>query len=188
MQPRLGRSQRDAEGVGNVGERHAEIDVHDHEGSPIGLEGAESTVEQIPLGDGGGGIARIGNVCLGQLHLDCALTSTTRKAEAGVDRQPVEPGIPAVRVAEAGKVPPRPDEGLLDGVPSELWVPEDEASGLAQPSDGRAGKHREGVMIASLCQNDETSLVHGRLSCGATRLAALARVWFAPVSIRSIAS
>ena len=62
-----------------------------------------------------------------------------------------------------GQVPPGADEGVLDRVSRELAVPEDQAGGRVQPRDGRVGERREGVMIASLCSLDETSLVHGRL-------------------------
>jgi hypothetical protein len=39
-------------------------------------------------------------------------------------------------------------------------VPEDQSSSRVQPRDEQAGKHREGVMIASLRSFDEFSLVH----------------------------
>ena len=46
-------------------------------------------------------------------------------------------------------------------VSRELLVPEDQAGRRVQPRDEHAGKHGEGVMIASLCSLDELSLVHG---------------------------
>jgi hypothetical protein len=85
----------------------------------------------------------------------------------------VEPGIEAVRIAQPGQVPPGSDEGVLDRVSRELAVPEDQAGGSVQPRDGRAGQHREGVMIALPRSLDETSLIHGRLTCGAAPMVAL---------------
>ena len=76
--------------------------------------------------------------------------------------QAAEPGVEPVRVAQPGQVPPGSHHGVLDGVSRELAVPEDQAGGPVQPRDGRARKHREGVLVASLRPHDEVSLVHGR--------------------------
>ena len=66
-----------------------------------------------------------------------------------------------IGIAEGGQVAPGPDEAVLDRVSRELGVPEDEPGRRVQPRDERAGKHREGVMIAPLRSLDELSLVHG---------------------------
>ena len=87
-----------------------------------------------------------------------------RRIDAGVNGQPVEPGIEPVGVAQPGQVPPGSHHGLLDRVARELRVPEDETGGRVQPRDGRVDEHAEGVMIAPACPLDETSLVHGRPS------------------------
>ena len=54
-------------------------------------------------------------------------------------------------------------------------VSEDESGRRVQPRDEQPGKRREGVMIASLRQQDEFSLVHGptRLRVGAAFVVAL---------------
>ncbi|HEV7809712.1 MAG TPA: hypothetical protein VGO64_03860 [Candidatus Limnocylindrales bacterium] len=52
-------------------------------------------------------------------------------------------------------------ESVLDRVARELVVPENQSGRPVQPCDERAGKYREGVMIASLRSLDELSLVHG---------------------------
>jgi hypothetical protein len=78
----------------------------------------------------------------------------------------MEPGVEPLHVAQRGQVTPAPKERLLDRVPREFGVPEDEAGGRVQARDGRAGQHGEGVMIASLRSLDESSLVHGRLDVG----------------------
>ena len=66
----------------------------------------------------------------------------------------------AIRIAKRRKVPPGAQEALLDRVSRELVVPEDQAGRRVQPRDEQAGKHGEGVAIASLCSLDELSLVH----------------------------
>ena len=68
--------------------------------------------------------------------------------EAGMDGQPVEPGIEPARVAQSGQVPPGSHQRFLDRVSGEFPVPEDRGARPRPGARGRAGKHREGVMIA----------------------------------------
>ena len=72
----------------------------------------------------------------------------------------MQPGVEPIRVAQTREIAPGADEGLLDRVARELRVPEDEAGRRVQPRDGQVDEHAEGVMIASPCPDDETSLVH----------------------------
>ena len=88
-------------------------------------------------------------------------------------RELPEPGVEPVRVAQPGEVPPGPHHRVLDGVPREVAVPEDEAGSRVQARDGRARQRREGVLVASLRPHDEVSLVHGRSAFGAAHLVAL---------------
>ena len=69
-----------------------------------------------------------------------------------------------IRVAETGQIAPGPQEGVLDHVVCELAVPDDQPGGRIQPRDGDADQRGEGVMIASSCPLDESSLVHGLLA------------------------
>ena len=80
----------------------------------------------------------------------------------------MKPGVEPVRVAQARKIAPGANERVLDRVARELGVPDDEPSGGVQPRDGQVDERGEGVMIASPCPLDETSLVHVRLGCGTT--------------------
>lgn len=47
-----------------------------------------------------------------------------------------------------------------------------QAGGPVQPRDGRAGKHREGILVAFLCPLYEVSLVHGRSAFDAAHMVA----------------
>ena len=51
---------------------------------------------------------------------------------AGVDEQPVGPGLEPVRVLEGGQVPPRVEQGPLRGVLGEVWVAQDPARNRMQ--------------------------------------------------------
>ena len=96
----------------------------------------------------------------------------------------MEPGVPALRVAQPGQVPPGSQQRFLDSVSRELVVPEDESGRGIQSRDGRAGKRREGVMIACSRLLDEGSLVHGRPRCGTTMVAALG--WYGAAVARIV--
>ena len=105
-------------------------------------------------------------VDLFELDLDHPSATTPGEVEAGVDGEPMEPGVEPVRVAQAREVAPGADERLLDRIARELRVPEDEAGGRVQPRDGQVDERGEGVMIASPRPLDET--------CAGPRSASLA--------------
>ena len=67
---------------------------------------------------------------------------------AGVEEQPVEPGVEAVDVTQGGQVPPASDERLLDGVLRAVGITKDQSGGGVEPGDRGACQHGEGVMIA----------------------------------------
>ena len=72
----------------------------------------------------------------------------------------MQPGVEPLGIAKSGQVPPGVQQRVLDRVSRELAVSEDQSGRSVQPRDGRATEHGEGVMIAPLCQLDETPLVH----------------------------
>lgn len=147
--------------------------MEDDDGPPLRREPAKGLIQELAIGEPGRGIPDARGVQGRQLHLDHPATASPGRVEARVDGQSMEPGIEALRITQPGQVSPGSDEGVLDCVSRELAVPEDQAGGSVQPRDGRAGELREGVMIALPRSLDETSLVHGRLTCGAARVVAL---------------
>ena len=88
----------------------------------------------------------------------------------------MQPGVESVRVSQRGQVTPGFDARLLDRVPRQVRVPEDQSGGRVQARDGGAGKRSEGVMIALLGPLDELSLVHVHPSVPRTEMAALS--WY----------
>ena len=60
----------------------------------------------------------------------------------------MQPGFESIGVAQSRQVPPGANEGLLDGVPCSLGLPEDESCGRVQAIDRGACEHGKGVMIA----------------------------------------
>jgi hypothetical protein len=79
----------------------------------------------------------------------------------------MHPGVEAVGIAQAGQVPPGPDEGVLDGVLRPVGISKDETCGRVQSIDRGACERGESVMIAPLCSFHEVSL-HDATGSGAT--------------------
>jgi hypothetical protein len=95
---------------------------------------------------------------LGELDLDVSPLGGPELIAAGVEEEPVEPRLEAIGVAQAGQIPPAPDERLLDGVLRTIGILEDESSRGVKPADRGACQQGEGVMIASPSPLHEVSL------------------------------
>ena len=122
---------------------------------------------------------------LGKLDLDAPAPGRPELIAAGVEEEPVEPGVEAIGIAQGGQVPPAPDERLLDGVLRAVGVLQDESSRGVQPADRGACQHGKGVMIAIPCPLHEVSL-HGRPRLRAASLVASRVYWRVAVPNRSV--
>ena len=166
MEARLDRSNRDVKGCRDLGQRHANEVVQDHDRPALLVEAAHRAVDEGSIRHGDGRIGSGRGEQWRDLDLDRSSPATARQVETRVDSQSIDPGIEPVRIAETPQIPPGPEQSLLDRVARELRVPEDQAGCRVQPRDGAADKLGEGVMIAMPCLLDEPSLVHGHLAWG----------------------
>ncbi len=82
---------------------------------------------------------------------------------AGVDEQPMQPGIESFGVAKPGQVAPGVDEGLLHGVLGHGHIAKDQPSDREEPVAGVDRKRLEGVVITTLRCLDEGSIHSGVL-------------------------
>jgi hypothetical protein len=73
----------------------------------------------------------------------------------------MEPGVEAIRIAQARQVAPGTQIGLRDRVSGEFRVPEDQAGDRFEPGDRVADERGEGVVIALARPLDISPLVHG---------------------------
>ena len=160
VQPGLGCSQRNAEGRRHLGQRHPKEVVQDDDRAMRRIEAPKRAVEKLAIGEVTGHVGHGRRIERRNLDLDGPSPFPANEIEAGVDHEPMEPGIEPVQVAKARKVSPGTNQGLLNRVSSELRVPNDQSSGCVQPHDGQVNELREGVMIAAPGPFDETSLVH----------------------------
>ena len=77
-----------------------------------------------------------------EVDLDDPALAPPGEVETGVDGQAMEPGIEPVWVAQAREVAPGANVRILDRVPREIGVPDDEASRGIEPRDGRVDEQR----------------------------------------------
>jgi hypothetical protein len=132
--------------------------VKDEHGALIGIEVADATLDEVPVGGGRLGVRHRQWMDLGKLDLDAPALGDPELIAAGVEEDPVKPGIEAIGIAQGGQVPPASDERFLDGVLRTVGVPQDQPSRGVKPTDRGACQQRKGVMIAFPCSLHEVSL------------------------------
>ncbi len=76
----------------------------------------------------------------------------------GVDQDPVQPGIEAVRIAESAQVEPGVDQRILDRILGSTIVANDESGDGVESTDRRRRELREGVAIACSSPDDEVPI------------------------------
>jgi Cys-tRNA(Pro) deacylase len=157
VDPRLGGPDRDTERIGNLGHGEAQVEVEDNRRSLLGLEPAEAAIELILIVDHAGVVSGSG---LESNHPDLRRLPDAAPAliGAGVDDESVEPGVPALRIAQQRKSLPRSDQGVLDGVFRLVRVVQHEVREGVEPIV-RGGRERlEGLVITLPCCVDEIAL------------------------------
>lgn len=158
--------------------------MQDDDGGPLGLEGPKRAIQRVPLRDQRRSVLDARDDDGSELDLDRTPPASTQRVETGIDDESMEPRVEPIRVSQRGQVTPGSDARLLDRVPRQVRVPEDQSGGSVQARDGGAGKHSEGVMIASLGPLDERSLVHVHPSVPRTEMAAFS--WYGALRSRIV--
>ena len=121
---------------------------------------SEAVLELFAISDGGGQI--LGRLADRREHPDLGVPAALRPrlAVAGVDDEPVEPGVEARGVAQLWQIAPGAKQGLLRGVLGAMVVSKDAVGEAVATVDRGRGERREGVAIASARPFHEVDL-HG---------------------------
>ena len=90
--------------------------MQDDHGALVGIEVADATLDEVPVGGGRLGVRHRKGMDLGKLDLDAPVLGDPELIAAGVQKDPVKPCIEAIGIAQRGQVSPASDERLLDGV------------------------------------------------------------------------
>jgi hypothetical protein len=78
----------------------------------------------------------------------------------GVHEKPMEPGVETLRILQLGKLAPRQQERLLDGILGPLDIAKDPVCDGAAAPAGQVDKRGEGELVAIACPFDQSCL-HG---------------------------
>src|SRR3954469_11879017 len=99
--------------------------MEDHDGPLLRREPAERVVEVVARGDRARHVWRGGKVHLKEPDATGVATFTAALGIAGVDDEPMEPGVEPERVTKCRKVSPCPEQRLLRRVLGAVGIPED---------------------------------------------------------------
>ena len=127
----------------------------------------EGSFQLVSVGELGDVVARLRPFDRQGRQLDGAPEGSPDLVSAGVDEEPVQPGVEGAGVAQAPDLPPGLDEGVLDGILRGIPIAQDASRDRVQPvvCGGREGIER--LVVASLCAFDESDV--NADSSGATR-------------------
>ncbi len=74
--------------------------MQDDDGPMTGIEAPERLIEQVAIGHATGDVRAVGCIDGFEFDLDDATSSTPSQVEAGVDGDPMEPGVEPIGVAQ----------------------------------------------------------------------------------------
>ena len=170
MEARLHRAYRDAEDLGRLAVREAQVVVEHEDRTLIHREAPEAAIELVSQRDGLLAVGQRRGVDRQDRDLAAPPPAIPpRGPVAAPDQHLVQPRIEAVRVAQAADVQPGRHERVLDGVVGPVRVADDQPGEPEETLDRARRELREGVMVAFPGPNDEVSLHRPCLAAAATR-------------------
>jgi len=158
METRLHRSDWNAEELGCLGQRIAQVVVEDDDGTRLRFEPAEAALDLVAIGQQVRRVDHRGVIDGEKLDLEWSTVAAASLIEAGPHDEASQPGVEPIGVSEGREVPPGAHERVLDGVLRPFVIPEDQPSDRVQSSDRGACQGRKGVMIAPLRPLHEIAL------------------------------
>ena len=131
----------------------------EHEdGALIGRKPSKATFDAVAIVEG----QRLVGACRSFDRQDADVRDPGARAAglrvARVDEQALEPGVEAVRIAEAGQLSPGDHQRLLHGVLGPSDIPEDPLGDRHEPVTVRPGQDGKGLPVPSLCLLDEIAI------------------------------
>jgi hypothetical protein len=163
MQPRLDRPDRDSKPIGDLGEAQLVAMVEQQDRTLVDGQALEGAIERIRVGRRVAELGvTLGHWPIGGLHAfsrDFANAAPPSQAlPAGVDRDPAEPGVEAIGIAQTRKLPPGEEERLLGRVLCIGLVAEDGEGRSKHDIDLSANEGIESRSVAMASALNELSL------------------------------
>jgi hypothetical protein len=148
MEPRLRCPDGDLQRDGHICEWETHVEVEDEDRSLSGGQSAQSPLELVTVFQLGGAIG-LGRFSANDRDFGPPPPAVAGNVGARMQREPVEPGIEPVDIAQGRQIAPRTHQRVLCGILREVSVAEDQAGDGVQPIDGSASEHRERLAIST---------------------------------------
>ena len=133
-----------------LGERQVEVEVQHHHGPLVDRQAAQLSLETIAFRQPHRHVPGLRRFLVGR-HVQLDQVPTPFLACHAIARphgQPVEPGVPCIRVTDGSHVSPGRDERFLDRVLSTVPIAQDEGGDGIQSTDRRSRQDGERVVVA----------------------------------------
>jgi hypothetical protein len=155
MKSGTGRSGRDIEGLGDLGRRVPEVVMQNEDRPLLGRQPSEPAFEQVPIGHGYEVIRSGRSVDRQHPEMGGSATLARRLVDALMDKEPAEPSVEPVRIAEAPKVTPGDHQRVLQCVLGPIDVAKDSLSDREEMVTARTDQVDVRLLVSALCRLDE---------------------------------
>ena len=164
MESRADRARRDAERVGDLGERVARVVMEHEDRSLVGRQPPEPTLQLVTVADPSRSSGAAGPSTGSTRRFDGPTTLARRLGDADVGDDAVDPRVEPIRIAEPPKVTPGDHQRVLEGILGSVDVAEDPVREGEEPVARRAHQVDECRLVATLRRLDEIPVASHRRS------------------------
>ena len=136
--------------LSDLGHGQPEGVAEDEDGALLRRKSSEAALQLVAVVDRQELVGVGRSIRLEQDDIGRELPATSRLGVAGIDEDPMEPGVEPVEVAQGGELAPHLDEGHLDRVLGEAGVAQDPMCDEDAPVADLANQDGEGLFVACL--------------------------------------
>ena len=124
----------------------------------LGDEPSESTIQLVTIGNGEKVVRRPRRVDREHANVGESASLTAGVGDADIRKDPMDPGVESVRIAEVRQVPPGDHQRVLQGILGPIDIPKDPVRDRIEAITARANKIDECRLITALCRLDEVAI------------------------------
>jgi hypothetical protein len=158
MESGTSRPHGDLESLGDLGRGQAQVVGEDKDRPLIRRKPSEAAFEAVAVLDRHRLVRSSRPIDREDADVRVPCPPAARLGVAGVDEQALEPGVEAVRIAEAGQLSPGDHQRLLHSVLGPSDVPEDPLGDRHEPVTVRPGQDGEGLPVTALGLLDDVAI------------------------------
>ena len=152
------RSDRDAEGLGDLVKRQIKVVVEDHHGAVFDGEAPEAALELVAINDRAQALRFLRLIDWQEADVRCPAVRSASFGVAGAHEEPIRPGVKARRVAKLRKVSPDGQQRLLRRIFGKVGVTQDPVRYRVEAVADGDGEAREGLLVTLLRPSDQLGI------------------------------